>query len=220
MRSTHVARLLEQIDGKRAYAINHYRRIYVNKLKPLAAALLGAAAITAFAAPESFTVDPNHTFPSLEVMHFNTSFYRGKFTRTTGKVTLDKAAKTGTVDIAIDPASIDMGNQKLDDHLKSDSFFDVAKFPTATYKAGSVKFNGDAPAEVPGELTLHGVTKPVTLTFNHFNCYTNAMLKREVCGGDLSATIKRSEFGIKYGAPFPVADDVKLQIEVEAFKDQ
>jgi polyisoprenoid-binding protein YceI len=190
----------------------------VNKFKPLAAALLSAAAVTAFAASESYTIDPGHTFPSLEVMHFNTSIYRGKFTKTSGKVTLDKAAKTGTVDIAIDSASIDMGNQKLDEHLKSDAFFDVAKFPTATFKAGSIKFSGDAPAEVPGELTLHGVTKPVTLKFNSFNCYTNPMMKKDVCGGDLGATIKRSDFGIKFGIP-NVGDDVRLQIQVEAVKE-
>jgi polyisoprenoid-binding protein YceI len=190
----------------------------LNKLKPLAAALLSAAAVTAFAAPESFTIDPGHTFPSLEVMHFNTSIYRGKFTKSSGKVTLDKAAKTGSADIAIDPASIDMGLGKLDEHLKSKDFFDVAQFPAVTYKADKMKFTGDTPTEVEGNLTLHGVTKPVTLTFNRFNCYTNPMLKKEVCGGDLSATIKRSDFGIKYGVP-NVGDDVKLQIQVEAFKD-
>jgi polyisoprenoid-binding protein YceI len=187
-------------------------------LKPLAAALLGAAALSAFAAPESYTIDPNHTFPSVEVIHFGTSVFRGKFTKNSGKVTLDKAAKTGTVDIAIDPASIDMGVQKLDDHLKSDAFFDVAKFPTATFRAATIKFSGDVPAEVPGELTLHGVTKPVTLTFTKFNCYANPMMKKDVCGGDLSATIKRSDFGIKFGIP-NVSDDVKLQIQVEAIKD-
>jgi polyisoprenoid-binding protein YceI len=191
----------------------------VNKLKPLAAAFLGAAALTAFAAPESYTIDPGHTFPSVEVVHFGTSIYRGKFTKSSGKVTLDKAAKTGSVDIAIDPASVDMGLQKLDDHIKSDSFLDVAKFPTATFKAATIKFSGDTPAEVPGELTLHGVTKPVTLTFNKFNCYANPMMKKDVCGGDLSATIKRSDFGIKFGIP-NVSDDVKLQIQVEAIKDQ
>lgn len=190
----------------------------MNKLKPLAAALLAAAALSAFAAPESYTIDPGHTFPSLEVIHFGTSIYRGKFTKSSGKVTLDKAAKTGSVDIAIDPASVDMGLQKLDDHLKSDSFLDVAKFPTATFKATSIKFNGDVPAEIPGELTLHGVTKPVTLTFNKFNCYANPMMKKDVCGGDLSATIKRSDFGIKFGIP-NVSDEVKLQIQVEAIKD-
>lgn len=189
------------------------------KMKTLAAIILGGVAFAATAAPESFTVDPNHTSPSLEVMHFGTSIYRGKFTKTTGKITLDTAAKTGTVDITIDAASIDMGYGKLNDHIKSKDFLDVAQFPTATFKASSMKFTGDKVAEVPGELTLHGVTKPVTLTMNLFNCYTNKMMKKDVCGGDASATIKRSDFGVSYGAPAPIGDDVKLQIEVEAFKD-
>ena len=185
----------------------------------LAAILVGACPLTAPAAPESFTIDSSHTFPSLEVMHFGTSIYRGKFTRTTGKVTLDRAARTGTVDIQIDPASIDMGHEKLNGHIRSKDFLDVAQFPTVTFTAASMKFNGDKVAEVPGELTLHGVTRPVTLTMTLFNCYTNPMLKREICGGDASATIKRTEFGIKYGAPAPVGDDIRLQIQVEAVHD-
>lgn len=189
------------------------------KMKTIAAIVIGGAALTAAAALESFTIDNGHTFPSLEVMHFGTSIYRGKFTRSSGKVTLDRAARTGTVDIQIDPASIDMGFSKLDDHIKTKDFLDVAQFPTVTFKASSMKFSGDKVAEIPGELTLHGVTRPVTLTMKLFNCYTNPMMKREVCGGDASTTIVRSEFGIKYGAPAPVSDEVRLQIQVEAVHD-
>jgi polyisoprenoid-binding protein YceI len=191
----------------------------MNRLKTLAAIMLGGATLAATAAPESFSIDPRHTFPSLEVTHFGTSIYRGKFTKSSGKITLDRAAKAGTVDVTIDTGSIDMGFDKLDEHMKTADFLDVAKFPTATFKASSMKFNGDKVVEVPGELTLHGVTKPVTLTMNLFNCYTNPMMKKEVCGGDASVTIKRSEFGIVKYAPMPVSDDVKLQIQVEAIKD-
>jgi polyisoprenoid-binding protein YceI len=190
----------------------------MNRLKTLAAVMLGGAALTVAAAPETFNVDPNHTFPSLEVMHFGTSIYRGKFTKSSGKVVLDRAAKTGTVDITIDAASVDMGNSKLDDHIKTADFLDAAKFPTATFKASSMKFSGDKVVEVPGELTLHGVTKPVTLTMNLFNCYTNPMMKREVCGGDASLTFKRTDFGI--GKPAgPIGEDIKLQIQVEAIHE-
>ncbi len=189
------------------------------KMKTIAAIVIGGAALTAAAALESFTIDNGHTFPSLEVMHFGTSIYRGKFTKTTGMVTLDRAGKNGSVDITIDAASIDMGNTRLDTHIKSKDFLDVEQFPTATFKASSMKFSGDKVSEIPGELTLHGVTKPVTLTMNMFNCYTNPTMKKEVCGGDASAVIKRSEFGVKYGTPGPVGDDIKLQIQVEAVHD-
>jgi polyisoprenoid-binding protein YceI len=193
--------------------------VHMYKMKTIAAIILGGAALTAAAAPESFTIDNGHTFPSLEVMHFGTSIYRGKFNKTSGKVTLDRAGKSGSVEISIDAASIDMGNARLDEHIKSKDFLDVAQFPTATFKSSSFKFNGDKLSEIPGELTLHGVTKPVTLTMNLFNCYTNPMMKKEVCGGDASVTIKRSEYGVKYGTPGPVGDDVKLQIQVEAVHD-
>jgi polyisoprenoid-binding protein YceI len=187
------------------------------KLKHLITVLLAASAASAFAA-DTYTIEPNHTYPSFEADHMGISTLRGKFTKSSGTIVLDRAAKTGTVDITIDASTIDFGHEKLNNHAKSPDMFDVAKFPTATYKGKSIKFNGDTPVAVDGELTLHGVTKPLTLTINKFKCIEHPMFKKEACGADASAEFKRSDFGINYGMP-RFAPDVKLAIQVEAIKN-
>ena len=188
------------------------------KFKHIVVAVIAATATAAFAAPVSYTIDPGHTYPSFEADHMGVSILRGKFNKTTGSVVIDRAAKTGTIDIVIDADSLDFGHDKLNAHAKNADMFDVAKFPTATYKSKSITFKGDVPATVEGELTLHGVTKPVTLTINKFKCIDHPMLKKEVCGADASAEFKRSDFGINYGLP-RFAPEVKLAIQVEAVKD-
>src|SRR5689334_17263207 len=148
------------------------------KLRTLVAALSAVAATAAFAAPVTYNLDPNHTYPSFEADHMGgLSVWRGKFTKSSGTVVLDREAKTGTVDVTTDAASIDFGHAKMNEHAKSPEIFDVAKYPTLTYKGKFSKFNGDAPTEVTGELTMHGVTKPVTLQINQFLCKMNPMLK-------------------------------------------
>jgi len=187
--------------------------------KLFSALLLGASA-PLLAAPVSYTVDPEHTFPSFEAPHIaGISIWRGKFNKTTGKITLDRAAKTGTVDITVDASSFNSGHKKVDEHMTGAEFFDVAKYPTATYKSSSIKFNGDVPSEVDGTLTLHGVSKPVKLKINLFKCIPHPMLKKEVCGADASAEIKRSEFGMGMGADM-TGDWVRLAIQIEALRDE
>lgn len=169
-------------------------------------------------AAESYTIDPRHTHPSYEINHFGWSTQRGRFDNVTGTITLDRAAKTGSVNVSIDVSSISTGVGKLDEHLKSEDFFNVAKYPTITFKASKIAFNADAPASVTGEITILGVTKPTTLTVTHFSCSVHPMLKKEVCGAEASTSIERSEFGMTKYLP-ALGDDVKLLINVEAFKD-
>ncbi|MFL6671978.1 MAG: YceI family protein [Massilia sp.] len=189
------------------------------KIKHLIVALAATASATAAFAADTYVIEPNHTYPSFEADHMGgLSTWRGKFTKTSGNITLDRAAKTGTVDITIDANSLDFGHEKLNGHAKGPDMFDVAKFPTATYKGKSIKFNGDKPAEVDGELTLHGVTKPVKLTINKFKCMPHPMLKKEVCGADAAATFNRNDFGIGFGTQMGFSPDVKLAIQVEAIK--
>jgi polyisoprenoid-binding protein YceI len=185
--------------------------------KPLYALLGVALAAPAFSA-DSYTVDSRHTWPQYEIMHLGFSTQRGRFNETTGKIMLDRAAKTGSVDISISTASIDTGLEKWDEHMRSEDFFNAAKFPSITFKSDKVVFNGDKPASIPGQFTLLGVTKPVTLTVGHFNCGPHPINKKEVCGADASTTIKRSEFGMTKYLP-GIGDEVKLVINVEAFKD-
>ncbi len=177
---------------------------------------LGAAAV-ASAAPVKYVVDPKHTFPSFEADHFGgMSVWRGKFEKTTGTVVVDREAKTGTVDVTIDTASVDAGLADMNEHLKKADFLDVEKYPTATYKGTLVKFKDGAPTEVQGNLTLHGVTKPVTLTIRSFKCMPHPMKKAEFCGADVVATINREDFGVSYGKDYGFAMWVKLAIQIEA----
>jgi polyisoprenoid-binding protein YceI len=177
------------------------------------AALVGASA---FAAPVTYTLDPAHTYPSFSADHFGgLSVWRGKFNTTSGKVVYDKDAKSGSIEVTVDMSSINFGMPKLDAHAKSAELFDAAKYPTATYAGKFTKFNGAAPAEAQGTLTMHGVTKPVTLTIESFKCMQNPVAKKEVCGAEASATFNRADFGVDYGVKYGFNQEVKLQIQVE-----
>ena len=185
----------------------------------LPVAMLALMTGAAIAAPVKYNVDPNHTYPSFEADHFGgLSVWRGKFDKSSGTIVVDKDKGSGTVEITIDAASIDFGHAKLNDHAKSAEMFDVAKFPTATYKGTLAKFKDGAPTEVEGQLTLHGVTKPVKLTINQFKCIVNPMIKKEVCGADASTTFNRSDFGVSFGDKYGFKQEVKLQIQVEGIR--
>ncbi|TWC68216.1 YceI family protein [Herbaspirillum sp. SJZ099] len=188
------------------------------KLNHALLALFAAGTVGSAFAADTYTIDPNHTYPSFEADHMGVSFWRGKFTKTSGTVNLDRAAKTGTMEITVDTSSIDFGHAKMNEHAKGAEIFDVAKYPTAVYKGTAIKFDGDKPVSVEGTLTLHGVTKPLTLAINKFNCIQHPMLKREVCGGDASASFNRADFGIDYGAKYGFSMETKLAIQVEAIK--
>ncbi|CAB3796753.1 Protein YceI [Paraburkholderia caffeinitolerans] len=184
-----------------------------------AAALAAAIATPAFATPTTYNLDPSHTFPSFEADHFGgVSVWRGKFTKSSGTVVLDRTAKTGTVDVTIDASSIDTGNSALDKHVSSAELLDAAKYPTAVYKGTSIKFDGDKPVEVIGTFTLHGVTKPLNLKIDSFKCFQNPMLKREVCGADASAEFDRADYGVTYGKAYGFKMATTLQIQVEGIK--
>ncbi len=185
----------------------------------LPAAVVALLAGTALADPVTYKIDPAHTYPSFEADHMGgVSVWRGKFDSSEGTVMLDKAKGTGTVDITVNTSSIDFGHEKLNEHAKSADMFDVTKYPTATYKGTLAGFKDGAPTEVKGELTLHGVTKPVTLKINQFLCKPNPMTKKEVCGADASTTINRADFGINFGGNFGFKMDTKLAIQVEAIR--
>jgi polyisoprenoid-binding protein YceI len=187
--------------------------------KLMLASLLVSACGVAVAAPVTYNLDPGHTYPSFEADHMGgLSTWRGKVNDNSGKVVLDRAAKTGTVEVTMKMDTIDFGHAKMNEHAVGAEIFDAAKFPTATYKGKFSKFNGDVPAEVQGELTLHGVTRPVTLQINKFLCKEHPVLKREVCGADASGSFKRSDFGVSYGEAYGFNMDVKLQIQVEGVK--
>lgn len=182
-------------------------------------AALATMVLGANAAPVTYNLDPSHTYPSFEADHFGgLSVWRGKFTKSSGKVVLDRAAKSGTIDVTVQTDSIDFGNAKLDEHGRGEELFDVTKYPTAIYKGKFTAFDGDVPTEAQGEFTLHGVTKPLTLKINRFKCMMHPMLKKEVCGADASASLNRADYGVSYGQAYGFDMGVKLQIQVEGVK--
>jgi polyisoprenoid-binding protein YceI len=183
-----------------------------------AGALAASLSLSAFAGVSTYQLDPEHTYPSFEADHIGgLSVWRGKFDKSQGTVTLDRAAKTGTVEVATGIASVHTGSTKLDQMLQSDQFFDTSKFPEATYK-GTIKFEGDKPAFVVGNLTMHGVTKPLTLTIDSFKCMPHPMLKREVCGVDAVGEFDRSDFGVDFGKAYGFSMKTKLLVSAEALK--
>jgi polyisoprenoid-binding protein YceI len=185
----------------------------------LPACALALIAGTAIAAPETYQIDPSHTYPSFEADHMGgMSVWRGKFDASSGTVVLDAAKGTGTVDITVDAASIDFGNPKLNEHAKTKDLFDVAQFPNAQYKGTLEGFKNGTPTEIKGNLTLHGVTKPVTLKINSFLCKPNPMTKKQTCGADAEGTLNRDDFGIDFGKAYGFKMGVKLQIQIEAVK--
>ena len=181
--------------------------------------LLTLAATSATAASTTYNLDPDHTHPSFEVDHFGgLSTWRGTFKKSSGTVTLDTEARTGTVDVVIDTATVDFAHDKLNEHVSSAEMLDVARYPTAEYKGKFVEFANGAPTTLIGVLTLHGITKPVTLTINSFKCFEHPMLKKQVCGADATGSFNRADFGVNYGQQYGFKQDVLLRIQVEGVK--
>lgn len=190
-------------------------------LFPCAAALAAlCCAAAASAAPVRYEIDPHHTFPSFEADHMGISVWRGKMNKSSGKLVYDKATGGGSVDVAIDLASIDFGNEPLNRWARGADFFNVKKNPKATYKG---RFDGGAngtPAQVIGELTLNGVTRPVALQIHSVKCIPHPLHKRELCGADASGSFNRDEFGLGAGKDWGFKMDVSLRIQVEAVAAQ
>jgi polyisoprenoid-binding protein YceI len=188
-------------------------------IRNAAAVAFALMSVSAMAAPEKYNIDASHTYPSFEADHNGgMSLWRGKFNSSSGTVTLDRAAKTGSVEVTIQMASIDFGHDRMNAHAMGADMFDVAKYPTATYKGTLTKWNGDAPTEVDGQLTMHGVTKPVKLTLNSFLCKANPMNRRMTCGADAVGTLNRDEFGMDFGKSSGFRMATKLLISIEAVK--
>ncbi len=179
--------------------------------------LAAAFATPVFAAPETYALDETHSYPRFSYSHFGYTTQLSRFNKTSGKIVLDKAAKTASVDIVIDTTSVDSGYPVFNGHLQGEDFFDTAKYPTATFKSTKVVFDGDKPASVEGNLTIKGITKPVTLTVTSFQAMPHPMMKKDALGANAFTVIKRSEFNAGKYAPY-VGYYVRIDIAVEAIK--
>lgn len=186
--------------------------------KLLACIAAASVSMAAFAAPEMYVLDGSHTFPRFEYSHFGYSTQLSRFDTTSGKIIIDRAAKTGSVDVLIDAKSVNTGSTVFNEHIQGEDFLNTAKFPSITYKSTKFNFDGDKLASVEGKLTIKGVTRPVTLAVTSFQCMPHPMLKKDACGANATAKIKRSEFNAGKYAPY-VGDDVTLSFAIESVKE-
>jgi len=184
----------------------------------LVAAALATLSGVASSAPETFVIDGGHTFPRFSYNHFGLSTQLSRFNKTTGKIVLDKVAKTGSVDVEIDMKSVDTGFTVFNGHIQGEDFLDTEKYPTATFKSTKVRFEGDKPVAVDGNLTIKGVTKPVTLTLTNFQLMPHPVYKKDAIGTNATTKIRRTEFNAGKYAP-DVGDEVTIDISVEAIKE-
>jgi polyisoprenoid-binding protein YceI len=182
-----------------------------------ATTLCACLAGTARAEAELYTIESAHTYPSFEVSHQGISYWRGKFNKTSGKIWIDREKQTGRVEITVDTSTVNFGIGIMDQRARGEDWFDVEKYPTATYASDSITFRDGVPSSVNGQLTLRGVTRPVRLDILEFKCIPHPFFKREVCGADARAEFDRREFGMTHDV---VNDNgkVRLQIQVEALK--
>lgn len=183
----------------------------------LALALASAAGL-AGAAAESYSIEPTHTLPKFSYSHFGYSTQGSVFTKTSGKITLDRAAKKGSVNVTIDAKSVSTGVPLFNEHIQAVDFFDTANHPEITFVSDKMNFSGDKPTSVDGKLTIKGVTKPVTLKITSFHCMPHPMVKKDACGANAEVVVKRSDFNMGKHAPY-VSDEVTLTLPVEAIKD-
>jgi polyisoprenoid-binding protein YceI len=186
--------------------------------KLIALALAAGFSIAANAATETYVIDNTHSFSRFEYNHFGYSNQLNRFDSTSGKIQIDRAAKTGSAEVTIDAKSVSTGSTLFNSHIQGEDFLDTAKFPTITYKSTKFNFNGDKLASVEGNLTIKGVTKPVKLEVTSFQCMAHPILKKDACGANAVAVIKRSEFNAGKYAPY-VADELSLTFAIESIKE-
>ncbi len=176
--------------------------------------------LSALAAAETYVIEPVHSQPIFELQHMGGfSTQRGSFGMVSGKVVLDRATHKGSADVTIDTSSIHTISEKLDTHVKGEDFFNVAKYPTMTFKSSNLTFDGDKLVAMDGELTMLGIAKPVSLKVTNFVCGEHPFNKKPMCGAEGTASIKRSEWGMKYGIPKAIGDDVKITLPIEAYRE-
>jgi polyisoprenoid-binding protein YceI len=187
------------------------------RYKRIAVAFGAVLAAAPAVAQEVYVLDGRHTSPMFEVTHIGFSQQRGLFGSTTGKVTIDRAARKGAIDVSIATGSLVMA-PSLQDLVKSDEFLNVEKFPTMTYKSADLVFDGDNLVGANGVFTMLGVSRPVALKLTDFKCAPNPFNKRPMCGGEATAMLKRSEFGMK-SALGAASDDIRIVISFEAARE-
>ena len=180
--------------------------------------LVATFSTAALAAPETYTLDGTHTLPRFSYSHFGYSTQLSRFDKTSGKIVIDRQAKSGSVNVTIDTTSVNTGYPLFNEHIQGVDFLDTAKYPTARFTSNQLKFEDEQLVAVDGTLTLKGISKPVTLTVTSFQCMPHPMLKKDACGANATTVVNRTDFNMGKYAP-NVGDEVTITIPVEAIKE-
>jgi polyisoprenoid-binding protein YceI len=191
----------------------------VRSFAAVSAAVAFALLTGSASAAETYIIDPVHSQPMFEVQHMGFSMQRGSFNKVAGKVMLDRAAGRGSIDVTIDTTSVRTIDPRLDERVKGEDFFDIAHYPTMTFRSSKLNFEGDRITGAEGDLTMLGVTRPVALKVSNFACGEHPINKRAMCGAEVTTTIKRSAWGMNAGIPKAVGDDVRIAIPIEAYRE-
>ena len=192
----------------------------MNRMTRIAAVALAIAPALAFGQAATWNIDSSHSRTGFSVKHLVISDVKGDFSKTSGSAQVDEAdLSKSSVTVTIDAASVDTRDEKRDGHLKSADFFDVAKFPTITFKSTKVEAGKDGALTVTGDLTMRGVTKPVTLE-GSITAAIQDPKGNARRGVSLAGKLNRKDFGVSYGPAAIVGDEVKLDIQAEIVKEQ
>ncbi|AIY41447.1 putative signal peptide protein [Collimonas arenae] len=194
-----------------------------NRIIPLQKLLRSSLLLLAFGsnasyAADRYLIDSEHTFSYFEYNHWGLSMQRSRFDLTTGSIELDRDSQSGNIEIDIDAASISTGSDNFNQIMRSSDFFDAANFPKISFKSSSLHFEGPQLTAVDGDLTIKGISHPVTLQISNFNCRFMLIYGKQTCGANGSASILRSDYKLGRYVPF-VSDAVTLHISVEAIKE-
>lgn len=179
---------------------------------------LFAFAAAAQAAPETYVIDASNTASLFSYRALGLSNQTHRFERISGKMVFDQVSKTGSTEVTIDATSVNTGRAALNEQIQAADFFDTANHPVISFKSNLVKLDGDQ-SSLSGNLTIKGVTLPVTLAVTNFQCMPDPTYKVEACGANATVTIRRSDFNMgKY--TFFVSDEITLNLAIKAFKAQ
>jgi polyisoprenoid-binding protein YceI len=176
------------------------------------------AAPVSAASSGNYAIDTSHSYSNFEVGHSGITWIRGRFNKTTGNIKLDLAAKSGSIEAEIDVSTVDTGHVRRDELLRTEDYFNIAQFPTITYRSGKLLFKGDDLVGAEGELTMLGETRPVKLDITSFKCIIHAVNKREICGAVAVGSLKRSDFGMTRTSR-SISDEIRLYINVMGIKN-
>lgn len=183
------------------------------------AVTVGVSLVVPAYAVDSYTMDPTHCIPVFEFKHLGLTTQSGRFDKVNGRVTLDRAAHVGSVRFEVETASLNMGFGTETPNSPGYHLFEVTKFPTITFKSDNLFFDDrNNVVAAAGQLTMLGITKPITVWISRFKCSVNPMIQKMMCSGNIAATVKRSEFGLLNFIP-AISDEIKINVPVEAYKD-